>query len=76
MQGSLFCWLGAVMCNWGSPWRVQVVCNHYLCDWCWLLDICHGGLHPQVWSCGRLVLRHAEWQSGSQQCQLAHKKVS
>ena len=65
MQGNLFYWLGAVVCNWGSSWRVQIVCDHYHCDWCWLLDACHGRLHPQVWSCGRLVPRHAEWPSGS-----------
>ena len=76
MWGNLFSWLGAVVCNWGSPWRVQVVCDHYHCNWCWLLDACHGRLHPQVWSCGRLVLGHAEWHSGSWQCQLACKKVS
>ena len=76
MWGCLFCQLGAVVCNWGSPWRVQIVCDHYHCDWCWLLDACHGRLHPQVWSCGRPVPGHAEWQSGSRQCQLAHKKVS
>ena len=38
MQGSLFCQLGAVVCNWDSPWREQVVCGHYHCNWCWLLD--------------------------------------
>ena len=76
MWGSLFCWVGAVMYNWGSPWKVQVECDHYHCNWCWLLAACHGRLHPQVWSCGKLVLRHSEWWSGSQQCQLAHWKVS
>ena len=37
MQGSLFCQLDAAVCNWGIPWRVQMVCDHYHCDWCWLV---------------------------------------
>ena len=50
----LLCAIGAVLggCGW---------CNHYHCDWCWLLSACQGRLHPQVWCCGRLVLEHAEW---------------
>ena len=49
MQGSLCCQLGVVVCNWGSPWRMQVVCDHHYCGWCRLLSACHGRLHPQVW---------------------------
>ena len=55
----LFCQLDAVMCNYGSPWRVQVVCDHHHHDWCGLLSVCHGRLCPQVWSCGKLVLKFA-----------------
>ena len=73
--GSMLCWLGAVVCSWGSSWSVQMVCDHCYCGWCVSLATCPGRLHPQVWSCGRLVPRHAEWQSGSQQCQLACKRV-
>ena len=65
MWGSLLCQLGAVMCSWGSPWRVQMVCDHCCCGWCGLLATCPGRLCPQVWSCRRLVPRHAELHSGS-----------
>ena len=64
LWGSLFCWLDAVMCNWGSTWGVQVVCDHHHHGWYGLLSACHGRLCPQVWSCRRLVLKHAGWQIG------------
>ena len=65
MLGSLLCQLGAVGCSLDSPWRVQMVCDHGCCGWCGLSTLCPGGLCPQVWSCGRLVLWHVGLQSGS-----------
>ena len=52
MQDSLLCQLGAVICSWDSPWRVQMVCDHCCCGWCGPLTFCPGRWHPQVWSCG------------------------
>ena len=60
----LFCAIGAVLG--GCGWCVTIT----IMAWCGLLGTCHGRLHPQVWSCGRLVFKHAGWQSGSLQCQL------
>ena len=74
--GSLLCQLGAVGCSWDSPLRVQMVSNHGCCGWCGLSAFGPGRLHPQVLSCGRLVLWHVGWQSDSQQCQPAHWRVS
>ena len=71
LWGSLFCQLDAVACNWGNPWRVQVVCYCHHPGWCRLLSTCHGRLRPQVWNCGRLVLELVWWWSGPMQCQLA-----
>ena len=76
MPGSLLCWLGAVMCSWDSPWRVQMVCDHGCCGWYRPSAFCPGRLCPQAWSCGRLVSRHVGWQGASQQCQSAHWRVS
>ena len=59
-----------------SPLRVQMVCDHGCCGWYGPSALCPGGLCPQVWSFGRLVPWHVGWQSGSQQCQPAHWRVS
>ena len=49
MLGSLLCQLGAVVCSWDSPWRVQIVCDHGCCGWCGLSALCPDRLCPQVW---------------------------